>query len=227
MIVSAVLSASMAIAPRKPHEVYPPGEERRILAHYTSCLVKSMPQTAARFVVEQGSDGKLAEKLRIPNCLPIRSGVVMMARPLFRYALADALIRTDRSIRLPDMKAVPGLDHGTIEQELEATASRWNKAWEAKHIAQRRAVAAQHIAISRFGECVVRAAPAHADEMLRSEVASAAEKTAIRKLSPILSTCVDKGATIAFSPEVVRGTIALNYYRLAKAPRAAAPGVSK
>ena len=40
---------------------------------------------------------------------------------------------------------------------------------------------------------------------------------------PALSDCVGSGETVNFGPLVLRGSIAINYYRLAYAPRTAAP----
>lgn len=69
-----------------------------------------------------------------------------------------------------------------------------------------------------LGECVVRSAPGSVEALLRTPIASPQEDAALRALHMALGRCVAQGATYSLSPEVVRGTLALAYYRLAHAP---------
>lgn len=70
--------------------------------------------------------------------------------------------------------------------------------------------------LSIFAECVARDA---ALKLSLSDPDSGYEASAFATLQPALSLCLDKGKAIALDKAAVRGAIALNLYRLAKAPR--------
>jgi TonB family protein len=70
----------------------------------------------------------------------------------------------------------------------------------------------------KFGECVVRASPAHAHELLMTKINSAEEVAAFQKLAPNFAQC--PGLDSRFSSQMDRrGTIAINFYRLAHCRR--------
>ena len=61
--------------------------------------------------------------------------------------------------------------------------------------------------------------------LLKTAVESDEEKAALGALAPALPGCVKKGEQLSVNRFNLRGTIALNFYRLAQAPRfAAKPG---
>jgi hypothetical protein len=133
--------------------------------------------------------------------MPLESDGTMTMRThpiLIRTALAQALVESEPTIALPDLATVPPLEHGTVKRASDKNA-------------------ATGIAMSRLGECVVRAAPDSSGRLVRSAVASPDESAAFEALKPAVSSCLSAGATVAFSPELLRGAVALNYYRLAKA----------
>lgn len=219
-------ATSVAVAPR---DKFPAGFERRLLAQYADCVVKRRPKVVARFALERSFDQKLTEKVRISDCVPRGHGAIAMRmqRPLLHFALADALVRRDQSLWLGDLRTVPPLDHGTVEQEVRGIAGRWNKAQNEQQLADQQARAAATIGLFRFGECVLRAAPSEATELLRSEVATDSERAAFRKLQAAFENCLEMGATVTFSHEAARGTLALNYLRLARAPRLPSPATGQ
>lgn len=223
MSVIGLLVAGASTAAPQPKEVFPVSEVRRISAQYADCAVKRRPSIADRIVEERSADDKLFDKIMMSDCLPRGRGSyrALWDRPLLHYALANALLRADRSLSVGDPTRLPRLNHGTVEEEVKARSSVWHKLRKPEQVETRRQLSAATIAVSEFGECVVRAAPSGVGELIRSEVASQAERVALRNLIPVLGHCVDKGGQVSFSPEVIRGTVAMSFYRLAKLARAA------
>ena len=79
--------------------------------------------------------------------------------------------------------------------------------------------------MSAFGECVVRTDPSGSHALLMTQVVSPEETAALKAVVPAFSSCVPAQRTLSFDKTVIRGAVALNYYRLAKAlpgPREAA-----
>jgi hypothetical protein len=76
------------------------------------------------------------------------------------------------------------------------------------------------IYLSNFGECVVRAGPLESYVLLMTKTGSAEEQKSFSSLMPALSSCMSEGRTLELNKATIRGTIALNYYRLAHASRA-------
>ena len=70
-----------------------------------------------------------------------------------------------------------------------------------------------------FAECVARADPDHVLDLVLTEPGSDAEKKAFAALQPPLRSCVPRDRTISLDSLQLRGVLAMNLYRLAKAPR--------
>jgi len=71
--------------------------------------------------------------------------------------------------------------------------------------------------ISRYGECVVRVNPAAVRALLLSRPETDEERTRFTALSTAFGTCLPEGQTLSFGKLPLRGTLAVNYYRLAMA----------
>ena len=82
------------------------------------------------------------------------------------------------------------------------------------------------IYLSYFGECVVRADPGNSKALLAASPDSRDEGIAIAALGKSLSGCLEAGRTLELNKTNLRGTVALNYYRLAKAAQSSAPVVA-
>lgn len=67
-----------------------------------------------------------------------------------------------------------------------------------------------------YAECVVRTNPAGSRDLLQTEPDSAGETAGFETLQPALEHCLQQGS-VAFGRLIFRGTIALNFYRLAHA----------
>ena len=77
-----------------------------------------------------------------------------------------------------------------------------------------------------FGECVVRTDPARAHVLLMTPPGSLAERAAIDALAPAFGDCVVQGGRFTATRPILRGLVAISYYRLAHAARVA-PGAGR
>ena len=195
---------------------------RRVLAEFTRCVVRRKHDVAASAVldpdVDLGDDRR--NGLNISDCMP--RGARMRAPAVqVRYGLAEALTLSEAGKLSTDFAGVAPLEHRPfvdrpMPPEVAADpqrVARWNA-----FAAQARAYAA----LSPFGECVVRAAPAQSLAVLRTTVETPAEIAALNALGPVLAPCLARGKALQLNKLAMRGTIAINLYRLAHAPRAAA-----
>lgn len=196
--------ASAALAPND--KAFPPLEARRKIAEVATCVAKRAPRTTRKIVLsDRGSmwKGDYNFNLIVGDCLPLygryTATKLEMPKVLMRFAFAEALLRMERSLTLPALGSVPPLKHGSRRGDVPANEPD-----------------TFDVAISALGECVVRTAPGAATALVRSDIASSAESSALAAVTPALSSCLSAGKTFAFSPEVLRGSVALNYYRLAK-----------
>jgi hypothetical protein len=132
-----------------------------------------------------------------------------------RYALAEGLFhRRLRTVALNDLDRVKPLRHDRPPYQSKYETFRTRK--------QREQIAQQKIAavfLSQMGECVVRTDPASSRALLDSKPLAPEEQRAIETLMPALGRCVDTSVTLELDRASLRGAIALNYLRLAKAPR--------
>lgn len=135
---------------------------------------------------------------------------------LFRYNLADALIRKDYPTSHHfDFAAVAALQHhdpGVLAPALASGTSR--KAKKAREAYEKDLAI---VMFSRFGECVCRRNPGDVHKLLLTPVVTPMENVAFAELSSTLGECLADGQ-LRLSREVVRGVLALNFYRLAGAP---------
>ena len=183
---------------------------RLVLAEFSKCIVRRKHDVAARVVLDPAANlgRERAEGLFISDCMPTRSRMRVNATQM-RYGLAEALTIAEAKTLSFDFANVAPLSH-----PLSASSS------PALFPAEQVALAAA----SPFGECVVRAAPAQSLAVLRTRVGSPEESAAMESLFPLLGKCLGKGKEMRLNRFVMRGTLALNLYRLARAPRVAAAG---
>jgi hypothetical protein len=215
MSLSVAVVAAVAIA-AKPSRYDPTPEMRRDVAKYAACVAKLRPQVATR-VVLQRSDRQLDrdyERIRLSTCVPGFNLRIYMSAGMEQFVLADALIRAKHMTLPADLSTIPPLNQGSSRSEIaRALSAKGKRATDSeKRDAMRAAVATE---ISRFGECVVRASPQGAQRLLQTDVTSPEEEMAFRGLSKAFGACLDKGQQVTLPKDVVRGTIAFNYFRLA------------
>ena len=202
------------------------GEARALIERYGDCIILKRRKAASEAILSNAYSGVIRRKyptLIDGKCLQAPRGMTAMVSfsgEHLKYALADALFEAELSQSAPpNVEAVPPLQRGSpypAPKPPTANASKsiiadYQKAsrnydlWRASDVA------------SQFGECVVRSNPLGARELLRTEPETAAESAAFGSLSGALGDCLAAGEKLTFSKQVLRGTVAINYYRLAKA----------
>ena len=199
-----------------------PAVSRAVMAEFARCVVRRKHDAAAEVVLDPtqqlGSEDN--KGLFISDCMP--SGSRMRAKAVqMRYGLAEALVLSDMKSAPADLALVAPLQHlpfvdRPMPADVAADPGR-AEGWQAF------AEAAQaYAALAPLGECVVRADPAGSLALLKTPVESEEEMAAVGALAAVLPGCVKKGQKLSFNRFNLRGTIALNLYRLARAPRVAA-----
>lgn len=217
----AALAFSLAAATPQPS--IDPVKVRDIAQKFASCAVKRQPDLAARYVLNDAAwlEKREFRKLFDPDCVPTNGmsfTAIAGGRRQMSFALAEALVRRQypsaATVRVAD--AAP-LDHALSPLE---PLSPSGKPWTAEALEDLERSRAAHRAISMLGECVVRANPAAAHGLLLTEPGSDMENRYLQALQPAAGGCVEKGAALSLTKYSLRGTIALNFYRLAKALQA-------
>lgn len=83
------------------------------------------------------------------------------------------------------------------------------------------AAAQRHVALVRFGDCILRRDPARAIHFVRENAETGAEAKDVAALAPAMGACVDQGAKVELSKPILEAAIAEAVYLNANAARAA------
>lgn len=202
-----------------------PAVSRAVMAEFARCVIRRKHDVAAKVVLDstQALGSEDNDDLFISDCMP--AGSRMRAKAVqMRYGLAEALVLSDVKAVPADLSLVAPLQHlPFVDRPMPADVAadpervaRWQAFAEA---------ARAYANLAPIGECVVRADPAGSLALLKTKVESDAEKAAVGAIASALPGCVKKGEQLSINRFNLRGTIAVNLYRLARAPRlAASPG---
>ena len=149
----------------------------------------------------------------------------MFPGDFYRYAMADALVARRLADRpVPDLTNVPPLEHAPEVSDpippLDGDPINHLLYAGALNQAQQ---AATFRALSIFGECAVRVSPVQAKALLLTEPETPAESQGFSAMQPALSRCMPENQTMTLDKFVLRGVIAINYYRLAMTALQAPP----
>jgi hypothetical protein len=193
---------------------------------YGECIIKGHMRRAAEAILSNADDEALFDyrELFAGSCFHVPPGWLTMFTlhaDHVRYAIADALVAKQLATQpAPNLASVPLLDHRdpgpppTAGRASEASLSAYK---------EKRAFSV----LSQFGECAVRTDVAAAKALLLTEPESKEEAGAFTRLTPALANCMPEGETVTLTKLPLRGTIAVNYYRLARAAGPAPAGKSK
>jgi hypothetical protein len=203
---------------------------RKVQKRFAECVVKKRAKIAARFVLDQSEESRkpLVSKLADGHCLvaAAQSEDFSEIRMRFdgdfmKYALADALVHSQfASAPIADVTSIAPLQHPQPDlSKYTPHEGKKLKPAELQNLDERRNTALADAYLAQFGECVVRAAPTNAYRLLMTDPETQEETAAVQGLTPALRSCLDVGRTITLNKATIRGTVAYNYYRLAKAPR--------
>lgn len=224
LLVLPLLAAAALQADRDWSEVSSK-EARQMVHDYGACVVRKQQRRASEAMLAEISNGQLMRRypqLIDGKCMKVPIGQTAQMRfkgQQFRYALADALVQTELAASpVPSFGAVPRLSHvapippsRVSDKGKPLKEARYQELLREYHEDQAFAL------LSRYGECVVRVEPAASKALLLTDPASAAEATAFTALRTAFGTCLAEGETLSFGKVALRGTVASNYYRLAKA----------
>jgi hypothetical protein len=226
ILVAAVLVAGTAGIAAEPE--YSTRETRAITHAYAKCVVARRPAKASEALLRNIDNPTFMREyptLIIGECLTRQTGPtagrvkMTFAGDLYRYALADALVNRElATVAVPDLSAVPRLDHrdpGPPPQPVAPNGRRLSKK-KYETAVLRHKVAQTYFYLSRYGECVVRQAPNDSRALLLTVPDSPEETDRFAALQPALGTCLPEGTTLKFGRVALRGSIAVNYYRLVR-----------
>ena len=211
-------------------EIWDTTETRDVQARYGECVVNRNYATARQFVLEPNPDDKgwrrAISKVADSDCLVKAAnapGGVEMKFPVdtMRYALADALVRREfSSAPVASIKqAAPLVQPKLDESDYQPKPGKKVKPSQLKNLKELREKRIGLIFLAGFGECLVRQNPDRAHFLLMAKPASREEVAAFKALNREFADCLPSGNTLSFGRATLRGTIAMNYYRLAHAPR--------
>ena len=198
---------------------------RKIMYEYAKCVVKGGHDRAAAAILGNVDNDEIQKKyadLIVPDCLESStSGSIAEMKvggDLYRYALADALVARD----VPADYAVVFLAKSALAHLQPYSKAQLDRSLTKAKNARKRAQIQtaydkQYVVayLSAYGECIVRTDPLNARKLLAKKVESPEEMQAINVLRPVFGECLIPGATVTFNKTVLRGSIAINYYRLA------------
>lgn len=199
---------------------------RLIAAKYYDCQIASKPREASDFVLERSSGGKGYKAMALamdPACLKgdafkyvetLRGNLDLM-----RYGAATALVLHDYRSAFPATLALaPALKHEPRRfDETEFRQSLRFRNLGPRALTQAKQEKAIYDFLETFGDCVVRRNPTNAHRFLTTAIGSKEEMLALAGVRPALASCLPPGRQANLDLNLIRGTMAENFYRLAKA----------
>jgi hypothetical protein len=224
-VIGAVASAAFVLAPAKGADrAKEDAANRKIMHEYAKCVVKSKRNIASEAIVSNADNQAVLSRFQSlidSECLGRVAGNASMkfGGDLFRYALADALVNVDFltsgerdfSNRLPLAHLLP-----PSKSELDAALADTKYKRKRQELQKSFDNQVGVVWLSRYGECVVRRDPAKARLWLLTPPGVPEEISRINELQPAFNTCLGEGM-LKFNRVTMRGTVAINYYRLAMA----------
>lgn len=208
-------------------DAFPIDKTRDVLVAFAECAVKKFPEMTREMVLDTSSVriGEKYSKAADPDCLiqavnATYAVVQLQMSPVsFRAAVANELVRRDLGSFDPaGIKFAAPLHHPTVDPADYAPKGRVSSKSlaEWQHAKERDAGQAW---LSTVGDCAVRANPSGARKLLQAKVNSDEELQALLALIPAFSSCIDQGHQVKMGRASIRGAVAVNYYRLAYAPK--------
>lgn len=210
-------------------------ESRDVLDAFGQCNVKENPSLAREFILSGAAyiAVKKYTDLVKPECLGEALGErsfgsveLHMTPVVMGYLFADALVKMD--LQRLDPNALRSAAHlpEIVVDPSTFKASSQSQADLAKR-EQAIATAQNDVALLKYGECVLRSDPIGARSVLEAKVNSKEEGSALNALMPAFRSCLNQGQQFKASRLILRGILAVNYYRLAHAPRQAQQAPSR
>jgi hypothetical protein len=218
------------------------GPDLENVRSYAACTVRNFHDRSQKLVLADVDNKTMERKFGdiypsaalgyVANCeeLELRFRTVNIDPDAFRASVAEFLVTKDigQSL-LKDFLAVPPLTHLQVESD-QSYQDRLSAAKSDKRrasIKKSRDLYVSRRWLSVYGECVVRKDATTTRDLLTAKPGSTDESSAILRIKPALGDCLLQGASLTFDRSTLRGTIAINYYRLAMSGRTSSVGSSK
>lgn len=207
-IAALVISAGAGwSAPAKAAEQ---SEERKLLYRYAGCLLESDTRNIRRFLVGDPNDPAMnkwrkgfgGDCLMPKHADSNRLAYINPDGATLRLVLADVMMTRKLPAMAANLSVVPPL----LQPAMPPASAKGGAVEIQKWFAW----------VSDLGECAVRANPEAAAAVLRTTPESKEELAAMQAAVGSAGECV-KGGVLEIDPISLRGTIALNYLRLADA----------
>ena len=228
----ALLAAGTPAVAQSDDSEFSTKEIRAITHAYARCVVARHTGRASQALLENADNSTILRRypsLVDGECLvdQMHSDATMrFSGDLYRYALADALVNRELAAApAPVLEGVPRLEQQALPERPQAPEAGAKKSVRRKYeeAVESYKRAAAYDFLARYGECVVRVDAAGAKALLLTKPDSPDEGAAFTRIGDALGTCLPEGETLRFGKVALRGSIAVNYYRLAHAARTAAP----
>lgn len=234
MIGIAFVLAIAAAAPAKESRTLHDAElyYSHLLTAYARCVVRDNHARSEKAVLSNFEARDLERRFGdifienpvtyVAGCRDLRildgQAFFFTGEPL-RMKLAEALVKADLANQtvasFADRPPLPVSEAETREELSEALAgSRTERGRShAQHLYD---MSAARSWLSHFGECVARSDPPRVHAWLLTNAGTPEDAAATTALAPALGSCLTEGRTFAASKDMLRGTVAVAYYRLAK-----------
>lgn len=234
LLVVLTMVGAVAEQPKAPSiaAIAATAEYRPLVAEYAQCIVARDRAGASDFALRKNIEWtKTGEwtvrRLLDKSCRPAQATkeqaetLGKMTPDMLRPSIADALVRVESPAFDQGLvtNAQPLPAGGLVDSLWPPDACKKCDAEQRKEFDEARAKTSASMTPYIFAECAVRADPGNAHRLLMADVNSASETSAFAALAPAFGQCVAEDAKINSSRTVLRGLIALSYYRLAHAPR--------
>jgi len=200
-------------------------DARDVFGRFSKCTVERHTKEAADVVLSDGTSEEMFRKhpgLLTSDCLDQGDPDLKIPGVDFvRYGLAEGLVKRDYPHGLhSDISLAAPLPHREInEADYPPKGGKSSKPKDLADLQKHRDRDNAERLLSIFGECVVRANPDAAYRLIWTKPSSPQENQAFAELNAVLASCLVSGRKLTFSKGALRGTIAMNLYRLANAPR--------
>jgi hypothetical protein len=201
-------------------------EARRMTRRFAQCVVKHHPNPAMLVVSSDIPNEKIIREysmLRDVDCAfqadrSNSSFKLSFQGNGLRYALAEALVNAQFPEAWAAVSTAPAIPHRVYDATkfMPKPGMKITPA-QSMQVEEARALDEGLVFAEQFGECVARADPLSSHLLLTTLPVSPEEDAAVQALYPHLPACVPAGKKVTINVDVVRGAVALSYYRLAKA----------
>lgn len=202
---------------------------------FADCVAEKHYDEAVAYILESPDNKTAIKKYRRlidSQCMVEASSGTAVAGirfsgDTFAFSIAEGLVRRDFGAAGPmSFNDRAPLAHRVLPpvDPLDLAKLSEKKRAEAKIARQREMT---WLLIAKFGECAVRLAPESTRKLAQTRVGSPDEFALLQEMAPNFGVCLPSGAELKFQPLHLRGTLLVNYFRLASAPQTQPDGAQK